>query len=631
MRRQTLLAAATFAVILGMAILLAFISPVQSAPPRTDIGQWTLVTPLIAPQANQAADLKGDRIYVTGGENSSGNPTDTTFIGLIDPSGEVSWNTSNQTLPYPVLGHGSAISGSFLYVVGGWDGSQRHRQIWRSTIQANGELSAWSQAADYPEALVQVQSVAYNGRLYVAGGATATTVLNNVRYATIQANGNLGAWQTGPDLPQRLYRHSMVQANGYLYVSGGSNLSGAQSAVYYAKINADGSLGDWQTAALPGPRYYHASVLHDGRLVILAGTNGSSQFKDVKSARLNVNGSLQQPWVSEPDLPDEVMRLASVSVRANGSDYIYVMGGQQGNSIIDRVYRSDLPQTPTPIPATNTPIATPTPGLKSLVLRNFPVIALEPGDEVTYLIQYKNGWVRLSNFKITNDIPDGVEYVPNSASPVATITADQIEWDIGQLARDGYGEVSYKVKRSNPTDYSLELTVVATPNPATVGEGISYTITVTNTGQNLFDTVDLSDLFSANCIQFNNSSPTPSYLSGGLILWNRQNLEPADHFLVEAQFSPRMECDPNVSIANVIAKVQNTPVADAQATLDVPITQDVTDSLIDFSSSQLLAPTIVYIVNTGAKATWANQTPPPPMSNSVSNPSWPVWLPLIHE
>ena len=339
-----------------------------SSPSLTPIGNWsTVAAPLPVALANETADFYRDTLYVTGGQAANGNPVAATRLGSISPNASLTW-TDGPTLPRPLLGQAAVVSDRNLLVIGGWDGSQRRQEILRTQIQSDGSLNPWQSAGTYPIPIVQADAVVVNGRLYVIGGSGATAILNTVRYATIYSNGELGDWSTASALPQRLYRQAAVAYNDTIYVTGGSlSPTQASAAVYFTRLNADGSLAGWQTAAsLQSARFYHSAEIHDGRLVVLGGTtNNTTGINQVASAVINTNGTLG-PWqTSEPVLPKPLYRFAATSVRKGDSDFIYVLGGLQGSMYQTAIYRSAVPPVRRYLPlvarrATSTPTQTPT-------------------------------------------------------------------------------------------------------------------------------------------------------------------------------------------------------------------------------------------------------------------------------
>ena len=83
-----------------------------------------------------------------------------------------------------------------------------------------------------------------NGYVYVVGGTGANTTF----YAKINADGSIGTWQTSIiTLVANRELAVTTVANGYIYVIGGYQPAGVNT-IYYAKLNADGSISAlWST------------------------------------------------------------------------------------------------------------------------------------------------------------------------------------------------------------------------------------------------------------------------------------------------------------------------------------------------------------------------------------------------
>lgn len=72
-----------------------------------------------------------------------------------------------------------------------------------------------------------------------------------VQYARINADGSIGNWIQTTSLNKSRNADGVVAYNGYLYAIAGY---GSGNSVEYASINPDGSLGKWKfTASLPTP------------------------------------------------------------------------------------------------------------------------------------------------------------------------------------------------------------------------------------------------------------------------------------------------------------------------------------------------------------------------------------------
>jgi N-acetylneuraminic acid mutarotase len=213
------------------------------------------------------------------------------------------------------------------------------------TILGNndGQLAAWSTNTNaLPAVRSSLNTVVANGYVYAIGGGNGSfTAQSTVYYAKLNANGSAGSWSTNANaLPSARYQATSVVANGYVYVMGGRDASSvAQSTVYYAKLKSDGSTSTWSTNgnALPQVLYSASSAVANGYVYVLGGSNASVQ-STVYYAKLNADGSTGT-WTTNTNALSAV-RVAQTTVVANG--YIYAIGGQDSSTGQTTVYYAKL-------------------------------------------------------------------------------------------------------------------------------------------------------------------------------------------------------------------------------------------------------------------------------------------------
>jgi len=73
-----------------------------------------------------------------------------------------------------------------------------------------------------------------------------------VQFAKVNADGSLGAWQSTSTFSPARFGHASTVWNGNIYTLGGVNWNGSYYAlndVHYSTINSNGSLGSWQSTA----------------------------------------------------------------------------------------------------------------------------------------------------------------------------------------------------------------------------------------------------------------------------------------------------------------------------------------------------------------------------------------------
>ena len=250
-------------------------------------------------------------------------------------SAELTWGTSSGTITAR-YGAGSASWNGYIYTSGGYNASNGvQNNIQYIKVNADGTTGNGSVSSNtFTTARWATQSVAANGYLYVIGGYDNTnTALTNVSWAKIQPNGDVGAWTAGTGgqlLPATRAEGRAVYLNGYIYYLGGmSNISTYVSTIYYAKVNADGSLGSWATASttMPATMSRFGATVANGNILIFGGSNGSGLTASYSVAPAS-SGNITAGWTAGGSFA--AGRYAMGAAVANG--YVYSIGGfKQGD------------------------------------------------------------------------------------------------------------------------------------------------------------------------------------------------------------------------------------------------------------------------------------------------------------
>lgn len=260
------------------------------------LGPWEAATQL--PEASVGAGLGqvGDTIVVAGGIRISGNsgaPSTRTDVGHASADGSVSWSVGPELSVSRF--HAAAVAvGAHVFVIGGLTGAGTDNTpaVERAEVQADGSVGAWQMAKELPEKRSHQSVAATEDAIYVVGGLTGDpagvhTTFSDVLRATVSADGSLGDWTTVGSLPVPLATHSSLIHLGYLYVLGGveGNPPSEQNtaAVRRAKIEADGSVGEWESLeSLPKARAHcHQTPLVNGIIYSVAGAFEHASMTDV--------------------------------------------------------------------------------------------------------------------------------------------------------------------------------------------------------------------------------------------------------------------------------------------------------------------------------------------------------------
>jgi len=150
---------------------------------------------------------------------------------------------------------GAFTYGDSMYVLGGFD----HPDVWddviRATLSKDGKLSAWTPAGKLPAPRTHL-SVSIIGRhVFVAGGMAESPyggppAQPDVFRARIQDDGSLGEWVPTTPLPVPLMTQASFYYGGYLYVAGGIDDDPSVSRhVWRAPLDAERMLGVWEEVA----------------------------------------------------------------------------------------------------------------------------------------------------------------------------------------------------------------------------------------------------------------------------------------------------------------------------------------------------------------------------------------------
>ena len=200
-----------------------------------------------------------------------------------------------------------------------------------SVITLNGGagagLTAWTSTSSMTTASSFAGTVVMNGYVYNIGGY-ASGYSSAVRYAPIKPNGTLGTWATTTALGGARGYTAAASASGYLYALGGTDGSSNQNTIYIAKQNADGTLVSWQTSPVTLPSAMNAMEVYvvNGYLYVLGGSVSGSSSTTVYYTHINGDGSINS-FDTTTALP---VALANGSTfAANG--YLYYMGGINGS------------------------------------------------------------------------------------------------------------------------------------------------------------------------------------------------------------------------------------------------------------------------------------------------------------
>ncbi len=268
-------------------------------------GQWGPDRSLPIALVDLFGAAVGGHLVVMGGQDASFQYHDEVYVSAIGEQGALGpWTEQAHALPQPMAAAAAVAypkdeDETYLYVLGGIATSNSFNSVFYTTFDhGTGTIGPWvTSAYTLPLPAHYLAAAALNGYLYVVGGYSVdppfANALYEVFYAPIQADGSLGPWQDAPLLPQPLASHLVVAFDGEgvrtLYVVGGSNLEGTDSyRVYFTDAGPDGSLSSWTLSEgnLPATIYGHSGALVNDQIIVTGGVDASDTPSNTVKAAL---------------------------------------------------------------------------------------------------------------------------------------------------------------------------------------------------------------------------------------------------------------------------------------------------------------------------------------------------------
>ncbi len=259
-------------------------------------GSWAAVTTdgttvgtLPAAKTGLSCATYNNRIYVTGGSASA-----TTYYtpALATGGGVISgWTTAANTFTTVRSYHTAVAAGGYLYVIGGFDGTNYLSDVQFSQLNTStGAPGAWNYTSDLPLKAGQSGAFAANGYIYVLGGTTgtaSTNCLSTTFTASVNSTGDVGSWQQGVATSfSAISGQGTAYYNGYYYLTGGNDCTSNATTVSY---------GGEQSQAIRSIFTRYIDMVGDAtpQKFVSNGTNAAVNGADIEKWRMTYSSSRQ--------------------------------------------------------------------------------------------------------------------------------------------------------------------------------------------------------------------------------------------------------------------------------------------------------------------------------------------------
>ncbi len=269
--------------------------------------RWVVGAPLPSARAAAACALSAGDVWSLGGIGSHGITE--SRVDVFDP-GRGTWS-ADIALPTP-LHHGAAVAyQGELWHLGGFRALSGNDADATASAYRLHKLGVWVQAGDLPGPLAEATAFQADGRLYLAGGTDG----NDRSRAVLRLDGLLGTWMTVASLEEPRLGPAVWADEATVTVVGGAQGSGVQGEQWDLHAGTVAHVAD-----LPEPRDHAARAVVGQLLVVAGGTHPDGTV----TARVDVLDTTTGEWTMAPPLPAGLTQACAVTA----AEGIHVLGGR---------------------------------------------------------------------------------------------------------------------------------------------------------------------------------------------------------------------------------------------------------------------------------------------------------------
>jgi N-acetylneuraminic acid mutarotase len=275
--------------------------------------KWVKGPSLPAARADGSVAYLAGSIYLIGGFDETGKPTDTVFTLTPDSvTGQLSdWKAAPDalTLPEARSGAAAAVTTDGILIIGGRNADGPVTTTWKSVLDSKGALGKWSQEQALAAPQADGTAAVVGDYVWLYGGSDAKGPVGAVQRgafgkpaaAGLPANPNAGKvveWDMSntANLPAARTNAAGWAANGALYLAGGDDGKGPKTEVFWAIPSSTGNLTEWKhlpVSDLPQPGLQGAAPVITGPNAVLV---GGQTVGGILNSSVRANTAPQSPF-----------------------------------------------------------------------------------------------------------------------------------------------------------------------------------------------------------------------------------------------------------------------------------------------------------------------------------------------
>jgi N-acetylneuraminic acid mutarotase len=223
----------------------------------------------------------------------------------IEPKSSKGWSQL-ASMPTARSENTAAVIGQLIYVAGGFGGEQ-------SLEAYDTTINTWKVHADLPEPRHHLMSAAFDGKVYIFGGASSLVNWTPRPEAWVY-DPSADAWQEIASMPEPRLAGAAVTLGKFVYIVGGTG--GSDALLRY-----DPARDEWTNlASLSESREHTAATVLDEKIYALGG-----RWSDMgELTSVEVYDAATDSWTSAPPL--QTARGGFAAVSSGGK--IYALGGE---------------------------------------------------------------------------------------------------------------------------------------------------------------------------------------------------------------------------------------------------------------------------------------------------------------
>jgi hypothetical protein len=159
------------------------------------------IAPLPSARSRFAAARLGSYVYAVGGETSSGPLGEVLFGHVRDDNGWITRWDAAAPLSSPRVDHAVVASGDHVFSIAGYTGNAIIDEVSVAYVSDQGQLHGWDTVSKLPSPRYAHCATTSGAHIYVVGGLSDQSPLDEVLETTANANGTLEPWRIVGHIP----------------------------------------------------------------------------------------------------------------------------------------------------------------------------------------------------------------------------------------------------------------------------------------------------------------------------------------------------------------------------------------------------------------------------------------------